>query len=202
MPIPENSVKYYEKDLLDHVIDSVVEQEGVLTQSDLNKVSVAAQVQSGIDKFRAQAREMNASALSAEEHKSALLGRHLEEVGYRRPPRCHAHAIVAGKHHLASPLRAVMAKLKIRIDDPDNGCWLPENTAATPHPAFPRAVPHSRIHRRQYYAWIFSSFHGIFQEPFFRVKLGVIASQLQQGTLPKHVLAPKSVKSSIEGSQQ
>ena len=44
MSIPDKPLKYHEKDLLDHVIDNVVSQEGELKLTDLNKVVVAAQV--------------------------------------------------------------------------------------------------------------------------------------------------------------
>jgi hypothetical protein len=189
MAIPEYTEKFYEKNLLDRVIDNVIAQNKTLTQSDFNRVGVAAQIQTGIDKYRAAAKTMNSNTLEDEVHNSARLGRHLEDVGYKRPPRCHAHAIVAGKHQQSAQLRILMASLKIRIDDSDNGCWLPENTAATPHPAFPSAVPHSRIHRIKYYTWIFSSLQFVTQEGFFRTKLQIISRQLQQGTLPKNVLS-------------
>ena len=151
MPVPEKVVHYHEKSLLDRVIDEVANKEGLLTQADLNKVAAAAQVQQGIDKYRADAVNLTTQALQAEEHCSKRLGSHLEQMGIKRPLKCHAHAIVAGKHYEAARLRLIMAKLKIRIDDANNGCWLPENTAATPHPTFPNAVPHSRIHRFNYY---------------------------------------------------
>jgi hypothetical protein len=199
MPIPEPTEKYYEKNLLDRVIDNVIARNNALTQSDFNRVGVAAQIQTGIDKYRAAAKTMSSNALEDEVHNSARLGRHLEEVGYKRPPRCHAHAIVAGKHKYSAQLRVLMASLKIRIDDADNGCFLPENTAATPHPAFPSAVPHSRIHREKYYSWVSMSLRSINQNEIFRIKLQIIARQLQYGTLPKDVLAINSGDSGDSG---
>ena len=66
------------------------------------------------------------------------------------------HAIIAGKDPRSVPMRAIMAWVKMRIDFPLNGAWLPHNTAAKPH--MPRklsnAVPHSRIHRNGYYRWL------------------------------------------------
>lgn len=199
MPIPESSLKYHEKNLLDHVIDNVLDQSKSLSQSDFNRVGVAAQLQAGIDKYRADVKVMDSVSLEMEPHNSARLGRHLEEAGQKRPPRSHAHAIVAGKHNQAAQLRVLMASLKIRIDDPDNGCWLPENTAATPHPAFPNAVPHSRIHRHNYYSWLFFDLRRINQESMFRIQLQIIARQLQQGTMPKYVLLPKKPASQHGG---
>lgn len=191
MSIPDKPAKYYEKNLLDHVIDQVASQKEEPTAADLNKVYVAAQVQAGIDKYRAQANSMSTKELQLEKHNSTVLGRHLEASGEKRPARCHAHAIVAGGHTRAAILRAIMARLKIRIDDPDNGCWLPENTAATPHPVMPRAVPHSRIHRNNYFFWLYSRLRGISQEASFRANLNLIAKQLHEHTFPEYVMLKK-----------
>jgi hypothetical protein len=195
MPIPERPTHYYEKNLLDHAIDNIAAQKTPLSISDFNRVTVAAQVQEGIDKYRAQAASLSTQTLYEEEHNSARLAAHLEQTGKRKPPCCHAHAIVAGKHKYAANLRLLMAKLKVRIDDADNGCWLPENTAATPHPAFPSAPPHSRIHRFNYYFWINSHLISIQKENSFRARLQLIAKQLQQGALPSYVMLPKGAGS-------
>lgn len=191
MPIPEKISLYHEKNLLDRVIDNMSSQNNALSSSNLNKVLVAAQIQQGIDNYRHNARNMTEDELLAETHNSALLGWHLEQAGKKRPPKCHAHAIIAGKHPNAARLRLIMAVLKIRIDDSDNGCWLPENSAATPHPAFPSAPPHSRIHRYNYYSWLVSRLGGIRNEGLFRTNLQIIADLLQQGTQPKYVMLPK-----------
>lgn len=191
MSIPEKKVLYHEKDLLDIAIDRVLSQDSALTPSDLNKVMVAAQVQAGIDKYRQAAAGMSDDQLYDEDHNSARLGQHLEQAGKRRPPRCHAHAMVAGKHKYASQLRLIMAAMKIRIDDADNGCWLPENTAATPHPAFPAAPPHSRIHRYNYFFWLFARLGTIRKPELFRQDLQIIAGMLQQGHYPRYVMRAK-----------
>ncbi len=191
MPAPEKTVKYHEKDLLDHVIDQTIAQENSLTPTDLNKVVVAAQVQCGIDRYLANSKTMTTEQLRGECHNSSRLSRHLESTGQKRPPKCHAHAIVAGKHEYAAILRVIMARLKIRIDDPDNGCWLPENTAATPHPSFPKAVPHSRIHRFNYYFWLRTRLGSIRQELPFRKTLQLTARHLHERTLPEYVLLRK-----------
>lgn len=193
MPIPEKVTLYHEKSLLDRVIDTVANQNETLSTSDLNKVSVAAQIQEGIDRYRAQAATLSNQSLFEEAHNSTRLGMHLVESGSPRPPRCHAHAIVAGKHQYAARLRLFMSRLKIRIDDSDNGCWLPENTAATPHPAFPKALPHSRIHRFNYYFWIHSRLIGISNEQRFRGELNLISKRLQYGGTPPFVMLPKGI---------
>ncbi len=157
MALPYHPPKEIEKDPLDRTLERILnklDQEEPIKQSDINQIIVAAQGQDGIARHREQARNMSTRALREEEHNSAFLGRYLEAKFGPRPERCHAHAIVGGSHKLSAALRFIMAKLQIRIDDVDNGCWLPENTAATPHPAFPKAPSHSRIHRYNYFFWI------------------------------------------------
>ncbi len=193
MPIPEKQTQYYEKNLLDRVIDNVASEDNPLTASNLNKVGVAAQIQMGIDRYRMAAKGMTEEQLMDEGHNSALLGFHLEQAWGTRPPRCHAHALIAGKHTYAAELRLQMAIFKIRIDDVDNGCWLPENTAATPHPAFPSAPPHSRIHRYNYFFWLFSRLGSLEEVGLFRVNLRVVGNMLQQGKLPSYVMLPKGI---------
>lgn len=153
MPIHQQPTPHYLKDPLDLVIKNTVSKSD-LTQSDLNKIMVAAQIQDRIARYRSRISGMTEHQLLTEEHSSARLARDLVERHGARPSKCHTHAIVAGRHKFAAPTRTLMASLRIGIDDPDNGCWLPENAAATPHPAFPKAPPQSRIHRAAYFRWL------------------------------------------------
>ena len=193
MPIPELPTPHYLKDPLDLVIENTASKDA-LTQSDLNKVMVAAQIQDGIARYRARISGMTSQQLLTEEHSSLRLARHLVERHGERPSKCHAHAIVAGRHKFAAPTRALMAALRIGIDDPDNGCWLPENTAATPHPTFPKAPPHSRIHRAAYFQWLRIRLGSIRVEAAFRTQLNIIARMIQNGDLPSQILAKGSNK--------
>jgi len=166
------------------------------TQADLNRVKVEAQVQFGIEKYRAGAADMEETELIAEKHDSARLSRHMEEACDPRPNNyCHAHAIVAGKHPEAVKLRAVLAWQKMRIDDAHNGCWLPRNTAAKAHmPARLRnAVPHSRIHRFNYYFWLNTRI-TLASTPTFDALvhvLGLIEGALQNSAFPSYVMKRK-----------
>jgi hypothetical protein len=76
MPIPEKQTQYYEKNLLDHVIDNVASEENPLTASNLNRVGVAAQIQMGIDRYRMAAKGMTEDQLLEEgqiQHYLALI---------------------------------------------------------------------------------------------------------------------------------
>lgn len=100
---------------------------------------------------------MSQEELGAERHDSAKLAEHMAIIGDPRPhPLTECHALIAGKHPQAAPLRAIMAKRNRRIDDYINGCWLPKNTAAKSQ--MPRrltnAVSYRRIHRTNYFMWL------------------------------------------------
>lgn len=110
-----------------------------------------------LDQYRIQAMQMSTRQLESERHKSYRLADHMRRSGDPRPSsRTDCHAIVSGGMQRAIQIRALMAWLKVRIDDPVNGCWLPRDWADRPHmPNHLRsAVPHKRIHHMRYYAWL------------------------------------------------
>lgn len=122
-----------------------------------NQLKSLSQVQKNLIAYEASSRSMSFEQLIDEAHDSSRLARHMSTHGDPRPTsNCDCHAIVAGSDPRAVPLRAVLAWLKLRIDMPFNGVWLPHNTAAVPTmPSYLRkAVPHSRIHRNGYYRWL------------------------------------------------
>lgn len=195
MALPRTEKKLYEKDRVDLATDQFAKIDKP-KKSDLNRVKVMAQIEQGLDKYRAIAANMNADELEDEAHQSSILAHFMEITGDAKPhSKCHAHAIVSGAHRYAAELRAILAWLKLRIDDPDNGCWLPENTAAKPH--MPRrlqnAVPHSRIHRYNYYFWLNSLIdpETTSTQTNLRRTLNMVAARLQSGTQPTYVMNKK-----------
>ena len=187
MPRPERQKRFHEKDFTDHTIDGVSGKES-LSQSDLNKVAVSAQIQAKIDEYRAKVAGMTPEELEAEKHVPSRLAEFMGE----RPSHCHAHAIVSGGHVDAAPARAILAWLEMRIDDPHNGCWLPENTAAIRHVPqwLKKAVPHSRIHRKGYYFWLNTviSVPRIGDMNSLIMALKEIETKLQASTMPTYVM--------------
>ncbi|MES2674588.1 MAG: AHH domain-containing protein [Pseudomonadota bacterium] len=195
MAMPHVSKTYALKDKTERIVDNFAILENP-TQADLNRVKTEAQVQFGIERYRAGAADIDEIELEAEKHNSARLARHLEEACDPRPNKyCHAHAIVAGKHPEAVKLRAVLAWRKMRIDDSHNGCWLPENTAAKAHmPArLSNAVPHSRIHRFNYYFWLNSRITLVSASTFEELAgiLSRVQNALQSSAFPDYVMKPK-----------
>jgi len=199
MAIPPKNKQQYEKDLLDRAIDSFSSVEKP-NKSDLNCVKAAAQVQAGINAYRAAAKNMSPEELEGESHNSKRLGDFMTITGDPRPHHlCDAHAIISGGHTLAGELRAILAWFERRIDDPVNGCWLPCNTASVVH--MPRrlknAVPHSRIHRKKYYEWLNNviSLHLIKDDAMLVQALKMVEFKLQTSTFPDEVMLPAGKES-------
>jgi hypothetical protein len=195
MALPRTPTKYSDKDRVERSIDAYAAKEKP-TIGDLNTVKVIAQVEIGLDKYRAAAMNMTIDELEDERHQSKVLSDFMAATGNPRPHRlCHAHAIVSGAHKYAAELRATMAWLRLRIDDPDNGCWLPQNTAAKAH--MPRhlrnAVPHSRIHRYNYYFWLNRQINPVVTDTQRKMRdaLRLIETRLQAGTQPVYVMKKK-----------
>lgn len=127
------------------------------TIADFNALSTLGTVYDSLDHYRIKAQSMGRLELEAENHNSQRLGKNLTRAGdYRPSKRCDAHAIVSGGHRDAIVVRGVLAWLKMRIDDPHNGCWLPRDWADRAYmPNYLRhAVPHQRIHHERYYQWL------------------------------------------------
>jgi hypothetical protein len=195
MPNPESPKPFYMKDMVDREIDRFAVQENP-TQGDLNRVDVAAQVQYGLDRYRAQALNMTFDDFITEKHRSGRLAKMMARAGEARPSnRCDAHAIVSGGHRFSAVSRAVMAWCGMRIDDPYNGCWLPRCEEDKPHmpPHLRKAVTHNRIHREAYYDWLRmlinrTSIKSI--DDLIRV-LGMVKMRLQSSALPPRVIPPE-----------
>ncbi|UTA49311.1 AHH domain-containing protein [Simiduia sp. 21SJ11W-1] len=161
-------------------------------QHERGRIQVIAQVQAGLAKYRQDAKDKDVDELEDEKHCSQRLGDHMRADGFARPgPYWHAHAIVAGCDTRAWQLRALLAECSVGIDDADNGCWLPSRTKYTGQQPYPKAVPHSRIHRHNYFAWLNIRFAGVFDERVVRNRLSDTRRDLLHATFPKEVMLPK-----------
>lgn len=189
MPLPHEHV-------VNHAISNFAnkDQPSLL---DWNHLKTLSQVQRGLAEYEAKGRGMTFEQLMNESHDCKRLARHMTASGDPRPSqKCDCHAIIAGKDPRSVPLRAVMAWVKMRIDFPLNGAWLPHNTAAKPHMPkhLSQAVPHSRIHRNGYYRWLGTLIDHV------RIKddrsladaLRMVRFKLQTSSFPPYVMLPAS----------
>jgi len=167
-----------------------------LTQHDLVGVTIVAQVETKLDEYRLGAEGMKRKELAAEQHQSSRLATHMAIAGDPKPHACcHAHAIVSGGHKEAAPMRTILAHHKLRIDDSYNGCWLPENTKAKQvmPERLRHAVPHSRIHRFNYYFWLGRLINMSITptQDDLKYTLKTIGYELQAGVQPFYVMKKK-----------
>ena len=197
MALPTTPARYANQNPVERSIDNYATLDKP-TQGDLNGIKAVAQVERGLDIYRAAAKNMSIDALEDERHQSSLLSSHMSAEGDPRPHNlCHAHAVISGAHQYAAELRAVAAWLKLRIDDPDNGCWLPENTAAKAQmpERLRNAIPHSRIHRYNYYFWLNREINPQMTgtQDKLRQRLNMVSLRLQAGSQPSYVMNKKGV---------
>ena len=138
---------------------------------------------------------MTFEELLSEQHVSGRLANHMTANGDPRPHSlCDCHAIISGGHPKSAPMRAVMAWVKMRIDFPVNGSWLPKNTAAKIHmpSKLHKSVPHSRIHRHNYYDWLetFINLRVIKSNTDLVQSLKMARFKLETSSFPSYVMLP------------
>lgn len=163
----QREIGYYEvkkvaKTHLDQAIEKTLKQEKkVLSEAEIAclaaklyqqiMIKTTARGLSLLSKYYATAKRMSREELFSEKHKSSRLSRHLKYAGVKRHPNTAAHAIVSGTHPEAVAARKILARWKIRIDDPDNGVFLPRDSRYIPHKNLPNASNHAKLHTDEYY---------------------------------------------------
>lgn len=157
-----------------------------------NRIKTVAQIQQGLDAYRKRIANMTVDEREDETHDSQRLGDHMRAEGIAKPnPHWHAHAIVSGSDTRAWLLRSLLAECEVGIDDAHNGCWLPARSKHTGKAPYPRAVPHSRIHRHNYFAWLNVRFAGTFTKTDLIRKLTRTRTDLLHASFPPEVMLPK-----------
>ncbi|MBU6953249.1 AHH domain-containing protein [Hahella sp. HN01] len=134
------------------------------------------------------------AAMPAEKHHpTETLTYNLRLNGRPQPSsRFTAHHIVPGKGktELISLVRVDMHYLGIRINDPDNGVWLPMTKADKGHWAMPHAPAHREIHTLKYEGWIYRSATRAPAEKAFRAMLRKVTLLLTNGDYPPEIKDP------------
>ena len=106
------------------------------------------------------------------------------KVGIYRPALTAAHHIVAANSlQVADVLaRAILKKYGIRINDGDNGVFLPQNRLAARISSSSAAV-HSTLHTKKYYETVYQMLSQAYSENDVRAILSEIRSELLAGGL-------------------
>ncbi len=156
------------------------------------KIRNIADIQNRLEVYRQKVKGMGERERRDEKHDSVRLGIHMAATGLGKPgPHWHAHAMIAGGDARAYQLRIILAEWEVGIDDSRNGCWLPSSTKHSGRRPYPKAVPHSRIHRYNYYLWLSIRFKGIRSLPLLVMLLNRTRHDLQTSSFPPEVMLPK-----------
>ena len=160
----------------------------------LSMIAVDSRLQAYRDEHRDLKRKERLQKYKEEEHHPTdMLEQNMRLAGRAQPgPRFTAHHLVEGKGKLpiTNEARLKLFRNNIRINDSDNGVWMPMTDKEKGHWAMPHATPHSRIHTHNYERWIYGQLQPLQTEVEIRVKLGVLRAHLKNGTQPKQVTAP------------
>ncbi|MGI9282457.1 MAG: AHH domain-containing protein [Endozoicomonas sp.] len=163
-------------------------------------------VQDSLEKYRTELkpsedstrkdRSIHRNAMGIEaHHPTKVLAKFMEDDGRHAPDpksRFTAHHIVQGKGRtrFAAEARVDMHFHGIRINDPDNGVWMPREISDKGHPAMRHANAHAEIHTYNYEHWVHNRSRNIVNEGAFRGKLLSIRTLLRDGQQPDYVTEP------------
>ena len=164
------------------------------------KVAVLAQIQSRLKEYYAwgikKAEENPFELLEEKHHPTTVLARHMRADGRPQPsPRHTPHHIVQGKgrHPRTVDVRLNLHLYGIRINDPDNGVWMPRTKADKGHWSMPNAPAHAEIHTFNYETWVNFLLGPLETEAAIRGALIRIRALLRDGKQPRQVTAKKDV---------
>lgn len=158
-------------------------------------IRTLAQIQQRLEEYRKKAEVMTRKEFRMEKHHpTRKLAINLRASGRPQPSLNHtAHHIVLGKGRTQgmADARLLMFLYKIRINDPDNGAWLPRQKKDKGHWAMPNAPAHSEIHGHNYETWVTALTQTAMNEYAFRAALLRIRCMLRDGRHPPQVTQPK-----------
>ncbi|WP_074903808.1 AHH domain-containing protein [Microbulbifer thermotolerans] len=169
-------------------------------RNERRKIAVFAQIQSGLENYQAwgrkQAEEDPLELLNEKHHPTKVLAQNMIADGRPKPSNRHSpHHIVQGKgrHPRTTDTRLNLHLYGIRINDPDNGVWLPRTKFDKGHWSMPDAPAHSEIHTFNYETWINFLIGPIEGELAIRSALIRIRSLLRDGRQPSKITEKKDV---------
>lgn len=136
------------------------------------------------------------TALASEEHHPTdVLEKFMRSIPIPKPSSVHtAHHIVPGRGKTkdANLARVRMHRFGVRINDPDNGVWLPRFKSHTPHWSMPDSKGHLQYHTHGYESWVFKKLRSKSSEVFIRQELRLIGQLLQSNKIPDEARKKKS----------
>lgn len=158
-----------------------------------------ASIQAQLDTYREQGRaatqgprseiaDKQRALLEEKHHPTELLAKLMAADGKPRPSKQHtAHHVSPGKgkSKAANLARVHMHRFGIRVNDPDNGVWLPTYKKYTPHWSMPDAKGHLEYHTIGYESWVTQKIRARRDESLIRMELNLIGDLLKANNLPQ-----------------
>lgn len=160
---------------------------------------VSVEVQTKLEDYRQEGRNLSKTRngvnqmMVEEHHPTNELEKNMRAVPIPKPSSDHAaHHIVPGKGKTvaANQARLRLAEYGIRINDPDNGVWLPMYAKYTPHWSMPNSLGHLKYHTKNYETWVSRAVRAGLSEQRIRQNLVMLGTHLQNGTFPKEIIQP------------
>lgn len=167
-------------------------------KTERRKVAVLAQIQVRLAEYQGWGRQRAAEnpfeLLEEKHHPTTVLATNMRADARPPPSQRHSpHHIVQGKgkHPRTADVRLNLHLYGIRINDPDNGVWMPRTKADKGHWSMPSAAAHSEIHTFNYETWVNFLLATLEDEVVIRAALVRIRCLLRDGKQPKQVTATK-----------
>lgn len=162
---------------------------------------VQVQVQSRLEQYRgayrssdqhtrAERKELRRTMAVERHHPTTVLATFMRADGRAQPARNFtAHHLVpgVGKTERAAMARVTLHFYNIRINDPDNGVWLPRGKKDKGHWAMPNAPAHAEIHTHNYETWVTANVNDVANEDMLRARLLRLRTLLRDGRQPARV---------------
>jgi hypothetical protein len=187
----ELALQKYENKLTEYGATPSDSQLGHL-QREQQYIENLAQITQRLEEYQGFVESPQYNLLNEDEHQSQRLGENMRALGRFKPTeRYDAHAIVSGTHVRAALARIKLAQVRIGLDEPDNGVWLPRSGKDAYKSncwATPGAVPHSRTHRKTYYAWVARELTPLATNHQVKERLRLIGHRLETGEIPADIL--------------
>lgn len=161
-------------------------------------IAALAQVQARLAEYQGWGRQIAEedplALLDENHHPTKVLAHNMRLDGRPQPSGRHSpHHIVQGKgrHPRTADTRLNLHLYGIRINDPDNGVWMPRTIADKGHWSMPKAPAHSQIHTFNYETWVNFLVGSLEGEDTIRRALVRIRAMLRDGRQPDKVTARK-----------
>lgn len=164
--------------------------------AEMSRLAAMTDLQMKLDKYRQESKSKKPLALALEADRSdnsSKLGNHLTAVGeFKQNSHWQAHHIVCAKHKSHAQARIALFMIGIGINDPHNGCWLPQKHKHAKGTKYPNAVGHAYIHTNDYADLVRNRVVGVKKEGVAFSALNSVRLVLHNSrNLPKDILTEK-----------